>query len=534
MIVYVYADDNLIYSNTLADSLPLIKLVATTEINGGGSATLSMPYNNPYYESFICYKTIITIYKDDVIVFRGRVLYKEYEFNKNLVVTCEGEKCFLNDSIVRPYLFTDSPEIIFTDLINSHNTQVDVSKQFKVGTITVTDLNDYVRIESSYADQTLSVLNKLVESCGGYVTFTTDSEGNRCINYLAELPYVNSQNIEFTQNLINLNVVEEKADIITRLIPYGAIIEGTEDRLTIESVNDGIDYIQDDEAVSLRGCITKAVYWDDVTTPLILLHKAQAYLNNCKKIVASIQLDAIDLSYVDSNYDSFMVGDKIHVISVPHGIDDDFVLYSKTEDFLNPKANTICLNKDISTLTGLSAVEKSKQNSELHQTAAAIRADYKLNIENSSESIKNVLTSLIQQTSDSIMSEVVEQYITADKAESIISTRITQLSDSIEIMFNNLQQTVDDNDASTREQFSTASKYIRFENGNIILGVNENELILKQQNDRISFLDSGVEVAYFSNKRLVVTDAEFFKSLQIGNFAFIPRKNGNLSFVKVG
>lgn len=116
----------------------------------------------------------------------------------------------------------------------------------------------------------------------------------------------------------------------------------------------------------------------------------------------------------------------------------------------------------------------------------------------------------------------------------VLSTRITQLSDSVEFLFNSLQQVVDDNDASTREQFSTISKYIRFEDGNIILGNSSSELVLKQQNDRISFIDGGLEVAYFSNKRIVVTDAKFLKALQIGNFAFVPRQNGNLSFVKVG
>ena len=39
--------------------------------------------------------------------------------------------------------------------------------------------------------------------------------------------------------------------------------------------------------------------------------------------------------------------------------------------------------------------------------------------------------------------------------------------------------------------------------------------------------------AYLSNKRLYVLDAEFLKSAQIGKFAFIPRANGNLSFMKV-
>ena len=54
------------------------------------------------------------------------------------------------------------------------------------------------------------------------------------------------------------------------------------------------------------------------------------------------------------------------------------------------------------------------------------------------------------------------------------------------------------------------------------------------ENDRITFLDEGAEVAYFSNKQLVVLDGHFIHSLRIGPVAFIPRANGNLSVVKVG
>ena len=57
--------------------------------------------------------------------------------------------------------------------------------------------------------------------------------------------------------------------------------------------------------------------------------------------------------------------------------------------------------------------------------------------------------------------------------------------------------------------------------------------MLHIENDRISFLDDGAEVAYLSNKRLYVTDAHFLHSLRVGAFAWVPRANGNLSLVKV-
>jgi hypothetical protein len=87
--------------------------------------------------------------------------------------------------------------------------------------------------------------------------------------------------------------------------------------------------------------------------------------------------------------------------------------------------------------------------------------------------------------------------------------------------------------AGTDAQFEEIRKYIRFVDGNILLGEEGNTLTLRIENDRISFLDSGLEVAYFSNNKLYVTDGEFLNSLQLGNFAFMPRENGNLSFAKI-
>lgn len=115
-----------------------------------------------------------------------------------------------------------------------------------------------------------------------------------------------------------------------------------------------------------------------------------------------------------------------------------------------------------------------------------------------------------------------------------VSTQFAQTNEDFNFLFNNVNSQVDILSNETNAQFQEIQKYIRFVDGNIVLGEAGNELTLKIQNNRISFLQSGIEVAYFSNNKLYVTDGEFMNSLQIGNFAFIPRSNGNLSFKKVG
>ncbi|WP_333671953.1 hypothetical protein, partial [Holdemanella porci] len=60
-----------------------------------------------------------------------------------------------------------------------------------------------------------------------------------------------------------------------------------------------------------------------------------------------------------------------------------------------------------------------------------------------------------------------------------------------------------------------------------------NPIQLIEKNDRLSFVQGGAEVAYFSNNKLYVNDGQFNSTLRIGNFEFSPRPNGSLDFKKV-
>ena len=144
------------------------------------------PPGHPAYSQFIERRSIVEIYRDNDLRFRGRALYPTDDFYNRRTWTCEGELCMLQDAVSRPYLYQDSPAAIFTELINTYNSQVDDFKKFVVGEITVTDANDYVRVESESAEQILDTVNKLVDRCGGYIVFTTNAEGTRVINWYAD------------------------------------------------------------------------------------------------------------------------------------------------------------------------------------------------------------------------------------------------------------------------------------------------------------------------------------------------------------
>ena len=96
--------------------------------------------------------------------------------------------------------------------------------------------------------------------------------------------------------------------------------------MTIKDINDGLDYIQDDAAVSLFGVIEKNVEFEDVTVAENLLKKGQETLQEYINSTVSIELSAADLHNLDVNIEAFKIGDNVRVISKPHGLDRYFLL----------------------------------------------------------------------------------------------------------------------------------------------------------------------------------------------------------------
>lgn len=356
-MIQIFKDGSTVAYDSRLEEYNLLDLIVNLGVNKGGAAEFTMPPGHPMYDAFINYKSIVEIYQDGGLLFRGRALYPTDDFVNRRTIMCEGELCFLRDAVVRPYSYLTDPASIFADLISIYNSQVEPAKRFLVGEIAVTDPNDYILLESEYAEQCSDTINKLLERCGGYIVFTSDGD-RRVINWYAELDFQSSQTIEFGENLLDFARSASNSNLATAILPYGADLDDGS-RVTIESVNGGIDYIQDDEAVDLRGFIIQPIQWDDVADPASLLAKAQQHLATSKQVLTSLTLTAVDLSLVDRTLDQFQIGDNIHVISAPHGVDAWFRLSEMELDLLNPQNSKVTMGSSQTNLTG-AAVEGSR------------------------------------------------------------------------------------------------------------------------------------------------------------------------------
>lgn len=114
-----------------------------------------------------------------------------------------------------------------------------------------------------------------------------------------------------------------------------------------------------------------------------------------------------------------------------------------------------------------------------------------------------------------------------------IKSSIKQTKDSITFDFDKFKEIYQNDKSVFQGKFDDISSYIRFDIDGMEMGKKDGEFKMKLTPKKQSFFMKEKEVAYFSNEELYITDARILRSIRIGNFAFVPRENGNLSFRKV-
>lgn len=158
-------------------------------------------------------------------------------------------------------------------------------------------------------------------------------------------------------------------------------------------------------------------------------------------------------------------------------------------------------------------------------------------IGNETQEITKKYETAIDQKASSIELSVSELYTPkadTDSLEQTLRSLIEQTANDITFKFDGANGYTTEIDGKLQEFIDRVSTYIQFNSDGISLGKIDNPFIASLGNTELSFLQDGVKVAYISNNKLYITDAEVRNKLTIGNttngfFDFIPRQNGNLS-----
>lgn len=151
--------------------------------------------------------------------------------------------------------------------------------------------------------------------------------------------------------------------------------------------------------------------------------------------------------------------------------------------------------------------------------------------------IVNQSTDIIKN-SESIIMQALTDYVQTgdlDDYKATIQSQLSLLSNQLELKFSQTTEAINGVADDTNTKFNAYSKYFRFTSDGLEIGKDENSLKLTLDNDKIQFTKNGDPVGWwdgtdFHTGNIVV---EVNERAQFGNFAFVPRSDGSLMFLKV-
>lgn len=162
--MYTIKCDDYFLHNVDSDLL-VINGKGNLEVNKTGLLTFYVAPNHPYRDKIKKLTSKITLYQDGEALFYGRVLNNEVDIDNLMYVECEGELSYLLDSIQRAkeYHLDGGDEnvvkVFLESIISIHNNQVSADKKFVVGTVNVTDPNNYLYRVTNY-ENTFNVISE--------------------------------------------------------------------------------------------------------------------------------------------------------------------------------------------------------------------------------------------------------------------------------------------------------------------------------------------------------------------------------------
>ena len=572
----IKCDDFYLYDYRLPELIvtnPKVSIATNTV----GSASFVIHSNHPHYPQLKVLKSIFEISDEFGVLFRGRMTSNSKDFYNSKAVDLEGLMAFFNDSIVRPFKFPGDfvedagyiaasqngnvIEFFLSWLILNHNSQVQDFQKFKLGNVTVKDPNNYItRSESKYANTWEILKSKLFDSSlGGHLCIRYEADGNY-IDYLEKFELTNTQEITYSENLVDLKEGIEATDTFTAVIPLGAEIETGEtnengeavkETLTLSGIDDGEvapgimkvgDTLYSTSAVDSYGWIYAPIEestMSDVTVVQNLLTKGIALLTGeGVKLKSSIEIYAVDLHFNDAEIRSFRPYRNTKVNSLPHGQNALLPLTSLEIDLFNPQGTKIVLG---STQKTLSEVTNDRIQGAIDYTKESTDA-LAGKLSSTQQEVKSTLTNYqteIEHTKETVGIMASKAYVeksTFEEYKEETATEFAVNAEAVNMKFTRTTEQIRNLDNDLQAKLEKYARYFKFTLNGLVIGGGTNAITLSIDNEGgLVFSKNGIPFGWwdgvdFRTGNIVVAVNE---RAQFGNFAFVPRSSGSLSFLKV-
>lgn len=365
MMYEILIDDKVLYYP--GDELcTVIDPEIVLKMNDSGTAKMKVPVTNPYYDSILLRKSMITVKKNDRVVFYGEV--RAYTGNMGLErqLTAVGALSFLSGSRQPQRNWGNiTPLQFLTGVLDIHNQQMfdDDRRKIYVGYVTVSNtLNAGTKITDN--NSTLDAIRENLISVYGGVLRLRHENNTLYLDYVNLNEYGNycNQVIQLGDNIMDYTENFNAEGVKTVVIPLGAKIDDDtesefEKRVDITSVNDNKNYIiGSGTAVNNYGYIWTTVTYDSISDPADLKTMGQTYLRETQFELATFKLSAVDLSAVDSSIDTMYFGDRVNIQAEMFGLDATYPIVEMTMKPQKPEDERIVMSANLRskkvTLTG--------------------------------------------------------------------------------------------------------------------------------------------------------------------------------------
>ncbi len=174
------------------------------------------------------------------------------------------------------------------------------------------------------------------------------------------------------------------------------------------------------------------------------------------------------------------------------------------------------------------------KKTEVEAATAEMMAEVETVRESLAEKESEILTN-----AEGITLQHLENYTEKTEYETFKETTETALyveGGTIDMRFKSTEKTISDVEGNVETKFTELQKYITFSDNGIKIGSGDNVLTLEIDNDMIAFKKNSVQFGWWDGVDFhtgnIVVNVD--KRAQFGNFAFIPRSDGSLMFLKVG
>ncbi|MGH2116571.1 peptidoglycan DD-metalloendopeptidase family protein [Aerococcus sp. L_32] len=365
---------------------------------------IKMNVNNPGWLKMHPKRTLIEIYNERTgnYIFKGRVLKPTRKMNETGIFTktfaCEGRLAYLHDSEQSWEKVQDTTIAdFFKKLIENHNEQVEPYKRFKVGRVTVKNSTDNVYRYIGYGSTYDEIKEDLMDSLGGYLQLRDEPDGTY-IDYLEGIGEVREEPIHLKNRLQSFESEIDPTEVITRIRVLGTTIdeepeEGAEEtqavstpRITMASVNNGLDYIVDEALENEFGIQYGTIIYDDVREPTTLLNRAKSYRDAQQSAKISYSITALNIDLIRTDVEALVLGNTYPIMAnIEFNTVDYLQIVEMIIDSENLQKHQLTVGSTFKTLTQYQTLQAKRLTQVYTLKATVDRQSRQLNLVSSGQ-----------------------------------------------------------------------------------------------------------------------------------------------------